>query len=81
MLIDAFTFYNELDLLEIRLHELRGVADAFVLVEAGETFSGKPKPLVFRENRERFAGFPIHYLRIEAFPAELTDAWARERYQ
>jgi beta-1,4-mannosyl-glycoprotein beta-1,4-N-acetylglucosaminyltransferase len=33
MVYDCFTFYNELDLLEIRLHTLADVVDRFVLVE------------------------------------------------
>ncbi len=34
MLIDAFPFFNELDLLEIRLEVLDPLVDRFVLVEA-----------------------------------------------
>ncbi len=41
MIYDCFTFFNELDLLEIRLNVLRDVVDRFVLVEAGETHTGK----------------------------------------
>ena len=33
---DAFIFYNEIELLEIRLNELANVVDHFLLVEAGE---------------------------------------------
>ena len=40
---DCFTFFNELDLLEIRLNELNEVVDYFVLVEATTTHSRKPK--------------------------------------
>lgn len=53
-LIDCFLFYNELDLLEYRLRVLSGVVDIFVLVEAAHTFMGRPKALLFYENRERF---------------------------
>ena len=34
LIIDAFTFFNEGDVLEMRLHELAGVVAAFILVEA-----------------------------------------------
>ena len=34
MIYDCFSFYNELDLLEIRLNELVNAVDRFVLVEA-----------------------------------------------
>lgn len=55
MIIDAFPFFNELDVLEIRLAELYPVVDHFVLVECRETYGGKSKPLYFDENRARFA--------------------------
>jgi beta-1,4-mannosyl-glycoprotein beta-1,4-N-acetylglucosaminyltransferase len=51
---DAIIFSVELDLLEIRIHELYDVVDTFIIVESNVTFSGEPKPLVFQENMERF---------------------------
>jgi beta-1,4-mannosyl-glycoprotein beta-1,4-N-acetylglucosaminyltransferase len=56
-LYDCFLFFNELDLLEIRLNELEEVVDRFVLCESPYTFRGQPKPLHFHENRERFKRF------------------------
>ncbi|MBF0135546.1 MAG: hypothetical protein H7833_18240 [Magnetococcus sp. DMHC-1] len=52
---DCFTFFDELDLLEIRLHHLWEYVDFFVLVEGDHTFRGQPKPFVYAENRSRFA--------------------------
>lgn len=57
MIYDCFIFSNELDLLEIRLHELDKIVDRFVLVEATETFSGTSKQLYFSKNKSRFAKF------------------------
>lgn len=54
---DCFLFFNELDLLEIRLNELNDVVDKFVIVESTESFSKKKKPLYFQENKERFSEF------------------------
>lgn len=54
MTYDTFTFFNELDLLEIRLNILDPFVDYFVLAEAPETFSGLEKPLYYEENKERF---------------------------
>jgi beta-1,4-mannosyl-glycoprotein beta-1,4-N-acetylglucosaminyltransferase len=51
---DCFPFFNELDLLEIRLSELYDHVDFFVLCESTVTHSGKAKPLYFNENRKRF---------------------------
>jgi beta-1,4-mannosyl-glycoprotein beta-1,4-N-acetylglucosaminyltransferase len=60
---DVFTFYNELDLLELRLEMLDPYVDQFVLVECVETFSGKQKPLYFQDNKERFSKYlhKIHH--------------------
>ena len=54
VIYDCFTFFNELDLLDIRLHELASTVDVFVLAEAPLTFQGQPKPLVFQEHRNRY---------------------------
>jgi len=82
---DCFPFFNELELLEVRLHELDPVVDKFVLVEATRTFPGKPKPLHFAENRERFAAFAdkIIHVVVEDMPAGDTrrDHWVRDRFQ
>lgn len=82
MIYDCFTFFNELDLLEIRLNVLKDVVDKFVLVEAGETHTGKPKPFHFETNRQRYAPFldRIVYRKIEKFPAG-HGAWWNENYQ
>lgn len=45
----CFSFYNEFDLLEIKLNELYDYVDFFVIVEANFTHSGKSKPLYFLE--------------------------------
>ena len=83
MIYDCFSFFNELDLLEIRLNVLKDVVDKFVLVEAGETHTGKPKPLYFKENESRFAEFRdrIIYIGIEEFPEVCKTSWGRENYQ
>ena len=55
--IDVFPFFNELDLLEIRLNSLDPYVDCFILSEATKTFSGLDKPLYYQENKE------IRYMR------------------
>ncbi|MDR3456733.1 MAG: hypothetical protein P4N60_04765 [Verrucomicrobiae bacterium] len=82
MIFDCFTFFNELELLELRLHELAGVVDKFVVVEARRTHSNQPKPLHFQENRARFAQFEdkIIHVVVEEVP-DTTDAWVIERFQ
>jgi len=57
MIFDCFPFYNEFDILEIRILELYNIVDKFVIVEADKTFRGNPKPFYFLENRDRFRPF------------------------
>lgn len=53
MIIDAFTYFNEADILEFRLKLLWDYVDKFVIVEADHTFSGKIK--LFNLDGDRFA--------------------------
>ena len=65
MIYDCFCFFNELDLLKIRLEELKNVVDKFVLVESTRTFAGRTKPLYFQEYRHEFDEYAdkmIYYL-------------------
>ena len=70
MIYDCFPFFNELDLLEIRLHELANVVDQFVLVESTRTFQKNPKPLHYALNKARFKEFEhkITHVVVDDFP-------------
>src|SRR3954454_8513585 len=83
MIYDCFTFFNELDVLEIRLHVLEEVVDRFVLVEARQTFQRGAKPLYYAENRDRFAAFAdrIDHVVVDEFPDEAIGAFACEAWQ
>lgn len=83
MVVDCFTFFNELDLLEIRLEELDDVVDYFVLVEAGKTQSLLDKPFYFEENKDRYAKFldKIVHVKVEDYPDNRTDLWQMENHQ
>lgn len=79
---DCFLFFNELDVLEIRLNELYNSVDKFVLVESEETFRGKPKPLYFNDNKDRFAPFLDKIIHIVIKDRiDTGNPWARERFQ
>lgn len=82
MIYDCFTFFNELELLELRLHELGEVVDKFVLVEATKTHSNKTKPLHYLENRSAFSAFhdKIIHVVVEDSP-DSPDPWVVERFQ
>ena len=43
MIIDTFMFFNEKELLELRLRYLNSIVDRFVIVEANITHQGKEK--------------------------------------
>lgn len=81
MIIDCFPFFNELDLLEIRLNILNDVVDKFVLVEASKTQSLLDKPFYFEENKNRYSKFldKIIHVKITDYPQK--DGWAMENYQ
>jgi len=67
---DCFTFFNELDLLELRFKILDSSVDYFVLVEATKTHAGKIKPLYFNENKKRFKQWEkkIIHIIVEDMP-------------
>eukprot|EP00944_MAST-04C_sp_MAST-4C-sp1_P014664 g14664.t1 len=65
--IDAFTFNHELDLLEIRLNELKSEVAVHVLVESEHTTYGDPKPLHYdiHKDDERFVDFKNKIIHIK----------------
>ena len=54
---DCFNFFNELDILELRLNTLYDHVDFFVIVESDVTHSGESKKFFYEENIERFSKF------------------------
>ena len=82
MIYDCFPFHNELDVLDIRLHELSPVVDRFVIVEATRTHQGAPKPLYFDENKALFKEFAskINHVVID-FPQQIDNRFGRRRNQ
>jgi beta-1,4-mannosyl-glycoprotein beta-1,4-N-acetylglucosaminyltransferase len=64
---DCFNFYNELDILELRLNILYDYVDYFVIVESDVTHSGIPKKFFFEENKERFSKFLDKIINFKVF--------------
>ena len=54
MIYDCFPFFNELDILKLRMEIMDPYVDKFVIEESAYTFSSEPKPLYFQENRAMF---------------------------
>jgi len=84
MLVDTFMFYNEFDVLELRLRLLDPYVDLFVLVESEVNHVGTSKELFFEKNKERFAEWShkIKHVIVSAGESPKDeDPWSREKYQ
>jgi beta-1,4-mannosyl-glycoprotein beta-1,4-N-acetylglucosaminyltransferase len=82
-IFDCFIFFNELDILDIRLNTLDKEVDYFVLVESTRTFTGQPKELVYQQNKDRFARFQdrIIHVIVDDMPAQAESTFTREAHQ
>jgi beta-1,4-mannosyl-glycoprotein beta-1,4-N-acetylglucosaminyltransferase len=84
MLVDTFMFYNELDILELRLSFLDEWVDKFVIVEAEVNHSGGPKELFFQTHRARYEKWlpKIEHIILKAdeCPKDINN-WTREKFQ
>jgi beta-1,4-mannosyl-glycoprotein beta-1,4-N-acetylglucosaminyltransferase len=75
--IEAFPFYNELDLLEIRLAVTADYVDYWVISESNKTFAGKDKPFYLKDNLDtRFSKYKDRIIRVEYDCG--SDAWSNE---
>lgn len=81
MIYDCFQFFNELDILKIRLHVLAPYVDKFVISEATETFSGLKKPLYYEENKEMFAEFADKIIHVVVDDTPQGDTHERDTFQ
>ena len=88
MVYDCFPFFNELDVLEIRLNVLDEVVDKFVIVEMSKTHTGIDKPFYFEQNKARFKKFlhKIIHIKVDDIPStenldKVDSAWLLENYQ
>jgi hypothetical protein len=79
---DCFTFYNEFDLLELRLKEHWNHVDYFVISEANKTHQGHAKPFLLADNWERYAEFhsKIIHIKVDDMPTD-PNAWVLENFQ
>jgi hypothetical protein len=87
VVVDAFPFNNELDILECRLTELYNAVDYFVLVESERDHQDHVKPLWYADHRDRFAAFHDKLVHVVVRDGEMpskaqdNDPWAREHAQ
>jgi beta-1,4-mannosyl-glycoprotein beta-1,4-N-acetylglucosaminyltransferase len=84
MIFDCFPFFNELELLELRLMELWDTVDYFVIAESNKTHSGNPKDFVLEKNKERYRKYfgNIIYVKVEDPPDyDPKDPYKIEHFQ
>ena len=59
MIVDAFTFFNEKELVELRVKYLNDIVDCFLVAEADHTHTGKKKewnfPGILENNLKDFS--------------------------
>lgn len=82
MVYDCIPFFNELDILKLRLNILNPIVDKFIIEEATVTFSGEPKELCFEKNKAMFQEFlpKIEYIVVDDSPVDGTTHF-RDNYQ
>jgi len=84
VIIDSFPYFNEKELLELRVRTLEDHVDGFLIADANMTHRGEPKPFTCVDTL-RELGLPedkIQVLHVE-LPSyeEAPDPWVRERGQ
>ena len=80
MLIDAFLFFNEKELVELRIKYLNNLVDYFVIVEADITHQGKKKdwnfPKILERNLKEFSSkIQYHQLHIDPEKIKKEESW------
>ena len=79
MIIDAFTFFNEKELVELRVKYLSEIVDCFLIVEADVTHTGKEKkwnfPEILEKNLKEFSKkIQYHKMKVDLAEAEATKS-------
>jgi tetratricopeptide (TPR) repeat protein len=82
-IFDLFPYNGELEVLKVKLHEMAPWVDRFIIVEAAETFTGRPKPIHLPGQSAEIAEFlpKITHVVVTRFPEHAASAWAREYHQ
>jgi len=67
-IIDAFTFYNSVDILKMRLQLHYDYVDEFYICEADHTYSGKPKEFILEQNLHKITPWidKVRYIKYYA---------------
>lgn len=80
-IFDCVPFYNEFDLLRLRIACLEDLVDGFIVVEAHQTHAGKPKPLYLSDAGPRdLRAHPKLSVHAVDLPVGFSD-WERDHFQ
>ncbi len=84
MLFDCFLYFDEKELLELRINTLKDVVDGFIITDADRTFKGDKKDFTCVDTI-RSLGLPeekIQVLHVELPPPDIApNPWVREYSQ
>lgn len=78
---DCFIFFNEIELLELRLITLNNIVDYFVIVESDSTFTGIAKEYIFEKNMKLFKKYFSKIIYVKVKSKNNEDAWQNEHQQ
>lgn len=81
MIIEYFSFYNEFDMLELKLQEHAPYLDQFVITESNRTYNQIEKPYRLEQQWDRYAQWhdKIKYVKFDA--QGLEAGWPTEEIQ
>ena len=81
MIYEFFSFYNEYDMLELKLQEHAQHVDRFVITESNRTYNQIDKPYRLEQQWDRYRTWhdKIHYLKFDATGLEM--GWPTEHAQ
>ena len=81
MVYRIFQFFNEFDLLEVKLATEYDFVDKFIIIESNMTHSGNPKDYTLSLNKERYAKWLDKVEIVQLDMNKIHDMWARESFQ
>lgn len=83
-IIDCFSYFNEKELLELRINLLRDKVDKFIITDANKTHKGTPKPFTCKKTLQELGlmcdKIQVIELDLPSYDEE-PSAWVRERMQ
>lgn len=79
MIYECFYFHNEIELLNLKFHNLSNVVDKFVIVESTLDCTLKPKPLYYFDNLSMFSEFNDKVIHVLCQPDDpsITETYYR----